>query len=360
MKREYHGEKMERTVFRFNNRNEEYSVLIGERFKVLIPEAAAMLKGHKALVLTDGITAGLYLEGICGALSDYGIPADTFIIDPGEASKSLDTLGSVLRFLVLNSYTKTDFIINLGGGVVSDLGGFAASVYMRGMNCINIPTTLLGMVDSSMGGKTAIDFEGVKNILGTVHQPSLVLCATEFLTSLDEAQIRSGCGEILKYSLICGRDLLKGYESTSAVSAEVIFECCSIKRDLVCADEFDKGIRHILNLGHTFGHAFEAASGYGLAHGEAVALGLLAEARFGAAIGVSSSETADMILEKLIKIGFSPDYERYAEKASRLIVHDKKSMGGRISMPFIGTDGKPRIVSVEISDAAGFLTGSSV
>ncbi|MBR0135216.1 MAG: hypothetical protein IJM18_03365, partial [Clostridia bacterium] len=153
---------------------------------------------------------------------------------------------------------------------------------------------------------------------------------------------------------------LRGYESTGAFPAEVIFECCSIKRDLVCADEFDKGIRHILNLGHTFGHAFEAASGYGLAHGEAVALGLLAEARFGAAIGVSSSETADMILEKLIKIGFSPNYERYAERASRLIVHDKKSMGGRISMPFIGTNGKPRIVSVEISDAAGFLAGSAV
>ena len=135
----------------------------------------------------------------------------------------------------------------------------------------------------------------------------------------------------------------------------MISECCSIKRDLVCADEFDNGVRHILNLGHTFGHAFEAASRYSLTHGEAVALGLLAEAKFGASIGVSSQKMADMIMEKLLRIGFSADYKQYAEAASRLIVLDKKSAGDRILMPFIGRDGKPVIESVSISDAAGFL-----
>lgn len=351
---------MRRVDFDITAPSSEYSALIGERIEEFSDAILSALRGRNALILSDGGASSAALDAIKAILDGGGICHSVLILNGGERAKSFSSLDSVLTELIGANFTRNDIIINLGGGVIGDLGGFAASIYMRGIDYINIPTTMLSMIDSSIGGKTGIDRFGVKNIIGAFHQPQLVICATRFLDSLPEREIRSGFGEALKYyCLSASADIESAILARHADSA-LIEECCKIKRDCVCSDVLDFGRRRLLNLGHTFGHAFEASSGFELSHGEAVAMGLVAVMRFGEQIGFTERGVAQRIEALVTHLGMSADYSEYSASASEFITHDKKKDSACIEMAFIESFGKPLLRRVPIEAAAAFLLSSAM
>lgn len=255
----------------------DYEVLIG---KGLLREAgariAAVARGRRAAIITDERVASLYARQAQDSLRREGIEAEVFAFAPGEASKTLLTYGRCLEFLADLRLTRADFVVALGGGVVGDLAGFAAASYMRGVECVQIPTTLLAAVDSSVGGKTAVDLPQGKNLVGAFHQPRLVLCDTDVIARLPSDLLRDGAAEMIKCGVLRDKALFAAMAGGSWKEnlEQAIFQCVSIKRDYVDQDEFDNGVRQYLNLGHTFGHAVETCSGFSLSHGQCVAIGM--------------------------------------------------------------------------------------
>lgn len=348
------GGKMQEILFRTAGQKSEYSVVIANSIDGLMPALCRFLRGRKSLILTDSTVSVLHLQSFEALLRSNSFQAERLILKDGEKSKSLDAVEIVLSALVDNSFTRGDYIINFGGGVVSDLGGFAASVYMRGMNYINVPTTLLGMVDSAMGGKTGIDFAGIKNCVGSFYAPRLVVAALDYLNTLSKADIRSGFGEIAKYAMIGGEGIISDFRLSGSVDEKLIANCCRIKSKYVSSDEHDNGARRILNLGHTFGHAFEAASNFTLCHGEAVAYGLIASSRFGQRLGIVTPESVCKT-ESLVRELVIGQARVSIKGAARYIVHDKKSSGDAIEMVFVNEFGKPFLKSIPLSRAVSFL-----
>ena len=335
---------------------EQTLILVDDTFSAaLSSEIVRRIKGHKALIITDNRVGKLYLDRVMRALKKPDTAVYAFEISAGEVSKSFATVERVLRKLSSLSFDRSDYIINLGGGVVSDLGGFAASIYMRGINYFNIPTTLISIIDSSIGGKTGVDFDGVKNSVGSFYQPKLIISALEFLATLPKQEVLSGLGELAKYKFLTGMDFPLSYIETGKLDVDLIASCIKVKCSYVIGDEHDRGRRKLLNLGHTFGHAFEAASSFTLSHGEAVSLGLYAEAVFGAAIGIVDPSTPDMIKATLDGLGLATDYSRYTRTASRYLAHDKKCNGGAIDMAFVRSIGEPFLQSIPIDTAIEFI-----
>ncbi|MFR4419566.1 MAG: 3-dehydroquinate synthase, partial [Ruminococcus sp.] len=237
-------------------------------------------KAAALAVITDDTVESLYGAAVVSALRNAGFRVEIFVFPHGEASKCAETLLQVYDFLCEKQFTRTDAIVALGGGVVGDLAGFAAATYLRGMDFIQIPTTLLAQVDSSVGGKTAIDLKGGKNLVGAFKQPVCVLCDPDTLRTLPSATFSDGMGEVVKYGMIRDAKLFEllaahNQETIFSVLEDVICTCISIKRDVVEADEFDTGERMILNYGHTLGHAIEGYYHYEIySHGSAVAIGM--------------------------------------------------------------------------------------
>lgn len=343
------------TVFHNSITGGEYSVLTSDDTDRLLLALRETISKRRVLLLTDETVEPLYSSKVVSSLTGAYSALVTLTISGGEKSKNINVLKSILEVLLHERFTRDDFIINLGGGVVSDLGGFAASVYMRGMKYVNIPTTLLGMVDSAMGGKTGVDHNGVKNIFGSIYAPALVIEPVEFLSSLDEHEIRSGLGEIVKYDLISGKGILEEYSKTGVIGESAVAACCRIKREYVDGDELDGNKRRVLNLGHTFGHAFEAASGFELSHGQAVALGLIYETRFGETLGLSEPGTAKAVEALAASAGLLGDPSGFANKASELLIYDKKNSGSIITMPVARSVGCIELHSVNLDTAASYL-----
>ncbi len=237
-------------------------------------------KAQKIAVITDDTVDSLYGERAVKSLTDAGFEVVKFVFPHGEKSKCAETLVEIYNFLCENSITRTDCLAALGGGVVGDITGFAAATFLRGMDFVQIPTTLLAQVDSSVGGKTAIDLKGGKNLVGAFKQPVCVLCDTGVLSTLPPEIFSDGMGEVIKYGMIRDAELFEliashDQNNISGVLDEVIAKCISIKRDVVEADEFDTGERMILNFGHTLGHAVESYYNYETySHGSAVAAGM--------------------------------------------------------------------------------------
>lgn len=234
----------------------------------------------KAAVITDDIVGTLYGKTVTNSLEKNGFECNTFIFPNGEQSKNLSVFGEILDFLCENSITRSDIIIALGGGVVGDITGFAAASYLRGVDFVQIPTTLLAQIDSSVGGKTAIDIKGGKNLVGAFRQPALVVCDSSTLKTLTPDILSDGMAEAVKYGMIRDKklfDLINNHTSATIHEAmdELIFTCIDIKRNVVEHDEFDRGERMILNFGHTLGHALEGWHKYtGYTHGMGVAAGM--------------------------------------------------------------------------------------
>ncbi len=252
----------------------EYNVHIGQglltNFSV-IPKAS----DSQAVIVTDDIVASLYEAALTKHLTECGFQCHSFIFPHGEASKSMATVTDLLQFMSSHHICRTDLIFALGGGIVGDLAGFAASIYLRGIRFIQLPTTLLAAVDSSVGGKTAVNLPAGKNLAGTFTQPLTVYCDIRTLSTLPEDIFSDGCAEIIKYAMISEKELLPLIkDGISKHLEEIISLCVSIKGEVVAEDEFDTGLRQLLNFGHTLGHAIEKCSDFTISHGSAVAIGM--------------------------------------------------------------------------------------
>jgi 3-dehydroquinate synthase len=331
-----------------------YEVAIG---RGLIDEAGARLAPHlkrrRTVIVTDAHVAPLHGERLKSALEAAGIAAPLVILPPGEETKSWAGLADLSERLLHLGLDRGDVIVTLGGGVVGDLAGFAAAIYKRGIDFIQVPTTLLAQVDSSVGGKTAIDTPQGKNLIGAFHQPKAVLADLDALATLPPREMRCGYAEVIKYGLLGDRtffDWLEGHGGrviageTDAL-AHAVARSVEMKAEIVAEDEKEAGRRALLNLGHTFGHALEAETGFGeaLKHGEAVAIGMAMAFRFSASEGLCSGQDAVRATRAVAAVGLPTDARAlpgWPFAANRLIAHcaqDKKAEGSKLT--FILTRG---------------------
>lgn len=294
---------------------------------------AAVTKAKKVMLVSDDTVFPLYGERLIASLVGAGFSCETFVYPSGEKHKRLSTIEELLERMAALHFTRSDVIVALGGGVCGDMAGFAAAIYARGIGYVQLPTTLLSAVDSSVGGKTAVDLAGGKNLCGAFHQPLLVLCDTDTLATLQPLDVQNGLAEMLKYGVICDGDLfarVKRYRENDVEA--LIARCVEIKRDIVSADEFDKGQRMLLNLGHTVGHAVEAASDFKITHGHGVAIGLAIIARAACARGLLVKSELEEILSALRACELPTETDIDAETLFAYTLSDKKSDGGRISL----------------------------
>ena len=265
-----------------------YDIHIGEG---ILPAALERVAGRgRFCVVTDSNVEPLYGETVRGLLAAHG-RVSGFTFPAGETSKTLGTFSLLLEHLAGAGLTRSDTVVALGGGVTGDLAGFAAGCYLRGVRVIQIPTTLLAMIDSSVGGKTGVDLTAGKNLAGVFWQPAAVVADTALLSTLEPSVLADGMAEAVKYGMIADDALFASIERGEPVTADMIFACVDCKRRLVEADERDTGARQLLNFGHSFGHAIEKASGYAVGHGAAVAAGMVVACRLSETIGLCSAET---------------------------------------------------------------------
>ncbi len=339
------------------NASTSYPILIGEG---LLDRAGTLCVEHVGLcrvcVVTDDTVHALYFERLARSLREAGYELYPFVIPHGEASKSTESLVALLEFCAEHRLTRSDALIALGGGVVGDLCGFAAAVYLRGVRFVQIPTTLLAMVDSSVGGKTAVDLRAGKNLAGAFHQPSLVICDTRTTETLTPEIFADGCAEVIKYGVINDRaffDFLKNGIATQL--DEVIAACVVHKRDLVEADEFDRGARQLLNLGHTVGHAIELCSDLAISHGSAVAIGMVIVMRAAIAMGLCPDGELDELTAMLLKNGLPVDCPFTADTLAAVASADKKRAGDTISLVIPYGIGNSKLYKIPISALADFI-----
>jgi 3-dehydroquinate synthase len=297
--------------------------------------------GSTAAIVTDDNVAPLYADRLEKSLTRGNIRVVRHVIPNGEKSKNAGEFMSLVNFLAKEKLSRTDTVIALGGGVVGDLAGFAAAVYMRGIGFVQIPTTLLAAVDSSVGGKTAINLETGKNLAGAFYQPDLVLCDISLLSTLTPEVFRDGCAEVIKYGIIADNALFDSFETPINTQLEnVIARCIEIKRDIVANDEFERGERKLLNFGHTIGHAIELLSGYKTTHGNAVAAGMAIVTRAAARMDICDGLCRQSVLQMLkhYKLPTNTDYD--AAALSHACLADKKRDGGKLTMVFPQKIGK--------------------
>lgn len=330
-----------------------YEVKIGRGLlSSLGTEAAELIQGRAAAIVSDSNVAPLYLDRVKASLEAAGFRTCEFVFPAGESSKNGETYLNLLEFLAEHQITRSDTLVALGGGVVGDLTGFAAATFLRGVAFVQLPTTLLAAVDASVGGKTAIDLKNGKNLAGAFYQPRLVLCDLDTLDTLPDDIFADGCAEVIKYGMIGDRDLLDllGKTHFRAEPEEVVARCIARKRDLVEADEFDTGARQLLNLGHTIGHGIEACSGYGISHGKAVAVGMTLITRAAIAQGMCPDESLGN-LQKLLKQYGLPDSTDYAAAdLYEKTLSDKKRTGGTITLVVPIDWGKSILHKIPVED----------
>ena len=309
------------------------------------------------MLVSDDSVWPLYGETVQKSLVDAGFSVCRFVFPHGESSKCAKTYLALLDALCENRLTRADAALALGGGVAGDLTGFAASTYLRGIGFIQIPTTLLAMVDSSVGGKTAIDLPAGKNLAGTFYQPWLVLCDPDCLTTLPEEIFHDGCAEVIKYAVLGNAPFFDDLRAGSAHAQleHIIETCVTMKRDIVAQDEFDRGQRQLLNLGHTFGHGIEACSGFAVSHGSAVAIGMAMMVRAAAAFGLCTEKTRDTVVDILRQYDLPVDCAFRAKDMLPTILHDKKAAGDTINLIVPTAVGQCRIVKTPASEIMDWL-----
>jgi 3-dehydroquinate synthase len=332
--------------------SKEYDVLIGDG---ILGEAGPVIRktagGQAAAIIADDITEALHAKRLTDSLIQNGYRVARYVFPHGESSKNAETFLSILNFLAEEKFSRKDVVIALGGGVTGDLAGFAASCYMRGICFVQIPTTLLAMVDSSVGGKTAINLAAGKNLAGAFYQPSVVLTDVSLLSTLPLEFFQDGCAEIIKYGVIADKALFKSLETSIGNQLEdVISRCVEIKRDVVAEDEFENGSRKILNFGHTIGHAIELLSGYRTAHGYAVAAGMAIVTRAAVRLDICEARCLQSVSQMLNKYGLPGNSSYEADMLARACLSDKKRDGDSVSMVFPAEIGKCVIKKIPVSE----------
>lgn len=334
-----------------------YPILLGSglltRLGELLPPVLPLCT---AALVADEQVFRLYGQQIQAALEQAGYRTVVFCHPAGEESKSLSVYGELLRFLCDNRLSRSDAIITLGGGVTGDLGGFVAATYQRGISFLQIPTTLLSAVDASVGGKTAIDLPGGKNQVGAFWQPSAVICDTDTLQTLPRRQILSGLSEVVKYGVLGDPALFQMLESGADPTSEtVLTRCVQQKRDIVQADEFDRGQRQLLNLGHTLGHAAELLSEYTLTHGEAVSIGLAMILRAAAKRRFCDDSLCIRVTNLLQRLGLPVSADYPADAILSAALGDKKRRGDTISLIVPTELGHCSILPVPVSQLGDWI-----
>ena len=341
-----------------------YEIRIGS--EILDRMALLIAKNHQAgrhIVISDANVGGLYGAELVAGLRGVGLNADLLEFPAGEAAKNINTALDVAQKLLELRADRSSMLIALGGGVVGDLVGFIASVFMRSIPYIQIPTTLMAQVDSSIGGKTAIDLPSGKNLLGTFYQPQAVFADLRYLTTLPEKEFENGLAEIIKYGIIDDEKMFclleDNMESVKkgdpALLLKLVETCCRIKKSIVEIDEKEQGLRRILNFGHTLGHAIEAQSAYAVAHGEGVALGMIAAVRISENIGYLESAQRERIESLIGKSGLPVrlPVALSSEGISARLKMDKKKKGDvihfvllkKIGMPFINGSIEEKVIA---------------
>lgn len=293
-----------------------------------------LTKAQTAVLVTDDIVDALYAERAEKSLQEAGFQTLKFVFPNGEASKNLRVYGEILEFLAEHRVTRTDCIVALGGGVVGDMAGFAAATYQRGIDFVQVPTTLLSCVDSSVGGKTAVDLSAGKNLVGAFYQPRAVLCDPETLHTLSEQIFADGMAEVIKYGAIFSREFFDFLAQNDAKEniETVIERCVTFKRDVVEKDERDLELRGLLNFGHTLGHAVEASSHFSVSHGSAVAIGMVLMARGAYRCGITNADCTEEIIRVLKKYHLPTETEFSAAELYSHALSDKKRDGGKITL----------------------------
>lgn len=332
-----------------------YSVFIGSG---LLSSCGQYLRSILPLcrvaVITDSTIAPLYLNRVCSSLSDAGYHVSSFIFPAGESHKNIETYTEILEFLAREHLTRTDCLIALGGGVTGDMTGFAAATYLRGLRYVQMPTTLLAAVDSSVGGKTAIDLQEGKNLVGAFLQPAAVLCDTDCLSTLPPDIFADGSAEAVKTGILFDETLFAHFEQglTNLPFSDIIARCVAWKASVVERDELEHGERKLLNLGHTAGHAIEVCSNYSIPHGHAVAAGLAIIARASDMLGWSEEPLAPRIVHCLSACSLPITSTESAETLAAAAAADKKRSGDSITLVIPQRIGRCKLKSIPLKQLA--------
>lgn len=326
-----------------------YDVLIGENLIDRAGELTAKaMKPCKCAIVTDDTVDELYGDRVLISFKYAGFDAVKTAFPAGEGNKHLGTLSDLLEFMAERQLTRADLVVALGGGVAGDMAGFAAAVYARGIRFIQIPTTLLAAVDSSVGGKTAVDLRAGKNLAGAFHQPSLVITDVDVIRGLPAEQLACGAAEVIKYGVLYDDKLFSRLENGDwhGDMDAVIEQCVQWKRDVVAEDEFDTGSRAFLNLGHTFGHAIEKCSGLTITHGQGVAIGML--------MATAAADCPDDMLLRLARCiaanGLSTHCGYPADRLAEAALSDKKRAGDAITLVLPERIGKCYLKKIPVSE----------
>ena len=331
--------------------SKNYQVFITDSFNGVKDKILPLIKGENVLILTDEKVDELYYGQVADNFSQKKV--FKYVIGASEDSKNFDNYYKILNFLCENAFDRKDTIIALGGGVVSDLAGFLAATFMRGISFITIPTTILSAVDASVGGKTAINMPQGKNLVGAFYQPSAVYINVETFGSLPDKEKRSGLGEIIKYLFIDNR--LTAQDVLKNDIKNVIFKCLTIKSDIVSQDERESNIRKLLNFGHTIGHAVEILSNFKISHGECVAIGI------DYAIDISQKyykldlDTTNRLKNAILLLKNRQNVSFSKEQILSAIKHDKKRFGDSVDFILVKDLGKAEIVNIKIDELGNLL-----
>lgn len=315
--------------------SKNYEIRIG---RDLLPQIGKYLdtikSAGKTAILSDSHVWPLYGKIVEQSLINAGFQPIHYVIPAGEASKNIDTYYRIVNFLAEKRLTRSDTVIALGGGVVGDMAGFVSATYLRGIDYIQLPTSLLAMVDSSVGGKTAIDLPSGKNLVGAFYQPRLVLCDICALSTLPDSVFRDGCAEVIKYGILYDTQLFSHLEEhgLNFDKAYVVTRCVELKRDVVNADEFDRGARQKLNLGHTIGHGVEAYSNFSVSHGNAVAIGTAVITRAAVKLGLCPATDCERVLRVLEQFSLPCTTNYTPEQLAQCALSDKKRSGDVVNL----------------------------
>ncbi len=338
--------------------SKEYNVHIGAGFLDGIGEMLCQIKKPcRVVIVSDDIVYPLYGEKVKTSLTDSGYTACEFVFPHGEGSKSIETFAKLMEFCAEQSITRTDLLVALGGGVTGDLTGFVASSYLRGVDFVQIPTTLLSMVDSSVGGKTAVNLKAGKNLCGAFYQPIAVFADTDTLKTLPQENFSEGCAEVIKYGMILDGNFLTFLKNNSIKenTEYVIKRCVEIKRDVVARDEFDTGERALLNFGHTIGHAIEKCSNLKISHGNAVGIGMVIVARASFKMGFTAIDFTPMLIDILKANSVPTACEFTSEELYSGALNDKKRSLDTISLIVPEEYGLCKIQKVSVNDLKNFI-----
>lgn len=338
------------------NVNNGYDILIE---KGLLDKSGKLIKNvlkcKKICLISDTNVNPLYGDKVKGLLAAEGYDVYTYIFKAGEASKNTATVINMVEFMAENELTREDGVVALGGGVCGDMAGFAAAIYLRGIQFVQIPTTLLSQVDSSVGGKTAVDLPQGKNLCGAFHQPSLVIIDSDVLDTLPSHFFSDGMGEVIKYGCIKSRtlfDKLAAGDIRESID-DVIYDCLDIKRQVVEKDEKEHGERALLNFGHTCGHAIEKLWNFEtVSHGEAVGIGMVMISRVGETMGITESGTADMLISVLEKYNLKTEDTHSMSEIVSAMRADKKRTGKGIKFVMLNKIGDSFVKPIDNSDIA--------